>query len=167
MPKEPIRDNPRSSSAKRKKGGRRPGAGAPRGNLNALKHGRNSKQFAQLGLLLAANPLTRDVLLDIARRLNLKQQGTLPATAELFSRLYNHAEDIAAGRDSPGPFRRHLRLKKQPPVHELNSIDQNSLKSPDAVPEAPEKNPNPPQVNQPPHTKPEFQSLPTNKTPID
>ncbi len=32
------------------RGGRRPGAGAPRGNLNALKHGRHS---AQLRVLLA------------------------------------------------------------------------------------------------------------------
>lgn len=29
------------------RGGKRPGAGAPRGNLNAFKHGYHSKQFNQ------------------------------------------------------------------------------------------------------------------------
>jgi len=54
------------SVAKTGKGGPRPGAGAPRGNLNALKHGRRSTQFSQLGLLLAANPKIRDALLALA-----------------------------------------------------------------------------------------------------
>ncbi|MDP3766961.1 MAG: hypothetical protein Q8S13_03010 [Dehalococcoidia bacterium] len=45
-----------------KRGGRRPGAGAPRGNLNALKSGRYSKRLKALRGALAAMPQTADVL---------------------------------------------------------------------------------------------------------
>jgi benzoyl-CoA reductase/2-hydroxyglutaryl-CoA dehydratase subunit BcrC/BadD/HgdB len=38
------------------RGGRRPGAGAPRGNLNAYKHGRNSRAVHQLVEIVATNP---------------------------------------------------------------------------------------------------------------
>ena len=38
------------------KGGPRPGAGAPKGNLNALKHGRTSRQLKQVSRILAALP---------------------------------------------------------------------------------------------------------------
>ena len=34
---------------KGKHGGRRPGAGAPKGNLNGLNHGLRSRQFAAIG----------------------------------------------------------------------------------------------------------------------
>jgi len=45
-----------------KRGGRRPGAGAPRGNLNALTTGRYSKRLTALRGALHALPLTADVL---------------------------------------------------------------------------------------------------------
>ncbi len=57
-----------SAASKPRRGGRRPGAGAPPGNLNALKHGRRSAQFAQLGALLATLPDASQALLAIARR---------------------------------------------------------------------------------------------------
>ncbi len=44
------------------RGGKRPGAGAPRGNLNGLKSGRYSKQVKALKLALRAVPRTADVL---------------------------------------------------------------------------------------------------------
>ena len=44
------------------RGGKRPGAGAPRGNLNGLKSGRYSKQVQALKLALRAVPRTADVL---------------------------------------------------------------------------------------------------------
>ena len=37
-------------------GGRRPGAGAPKGNLNGFKHGGRSRQLAQAVMIMAANP---------------------------------------------------------------------------------------------------------------
>jgi hypothetical protein len=50
------------------RGGKRPGAGAPKGNLNALKHGERSKQLAGLGLIIARSPKARTLLLRYARR---------------------------------------------------------------------------------------------------
>lgn len=38
------------------RGGKRPGAGAPRGNLNGFKHGRNSQQHQKLLQLIARDP---------------------------------------------------------------------------------------------------------------
>ena len=41
------------------RGGRRPGAGAPKGNYNAFKHGRNSRRIRELAEILALVPPTR------------------------------------------------------------------------------------------------------------
>lgn len=56
---------PQSNPRPRPRGGRRPGAGAPRGNLNALKSGRYSKRLAALRAALDAMPLTADVLVEV------------------------------------------------------------------------------------------------------
>lgn len=87
------------------RGGRRPGAGAPRGNLNALKHGGRSRQFARLGALLATSPEVREALLSLGVKHFQKQQRAEEVAAEILGRLYAHARDVAAGIDSPGPFR--------------------------------------------------------------
>ena len=50
------------------RGGKRPGAGAPKGNLNALKHGRHSAQLQQLAVTLALLPHVRDTFIKVARR---------------------------------------------------------------------------------------------------
>ena len=101
----PVSDQ-RESVAGKRRGGRRPGAGAPRGNLNALKHGRRSTQFSQLGLLLAANPKIRDALLALAQRHQIKQRRADEVAALLFTRLFQHARHVAAGSPSRGPFAR-------------------------------------------------------------
>lgn len=44
------------------RGGKRPGAGAPRGNLNALKHGGRSQQLDQAIEKLASDPELRPIL---------------------------------------------------------------------------------------------------------
>jgi len=55
------------------RGGPRPGAGAPRGNLNALKTGAHSKQLrAAIGALLAV-PQTRRAMLALPEQ---KQRDT-------------------------------------------------------------------------------------------
>ena len=55
------------------RGGPRPGAGAPRGNLNALKTGAHSKQLrAAIGALLAV-PQTRRAMLALLQQ---KQRDT-------------------------------------------------------------------------------------------
>jgi hypothetical protein len=56
------------------RGGKRPGAGAPKGNLNALKHGERSKQFAGLGAIIASSPKARTLLLRYARRSGVEER---------------------------------------------------------------------------------------------
>ena len=85
-------------SPARRRGGRRPGAGAPRGNMNALKHGKYSKQFSELGLLVAASPNVREVLLALADRYDLKRRKAETVAAEVLGRILGRAGDIAAGR---------------------------------------------------------------------
>jgi ABC-type antimicrobial peptide transport system permease subunit len=67
-------------------GGKRPGAGAPKGNLNALKTGRRSKQLKAVISALLASPSVRRVMLalmkdDIRRRKEVKE--TIAAIALL------------------------------------------------------------------------------------
>jgi hypothetical protein len=58
-------------------GGKREGAGAPQGNLNAIKHGRDSKLIQAAVDKLAADPELRAFLLLIARAATT---GELPQT---------------------------------------------------------------------------------------
>ncbi len=103
-----------SSAAKKpRRGGRRPGAGAPPGNLNALKHGRRSAQFAQLGALLASSPQAREALLGLARRHRLKQRRAEQVAALLLQRLIQRARQIQEGR-----------LNDQPPIDERRTIER-------------------------------------------
>jgi len=60
------------------RGGKRPGAGAPRGNLNALKTGSRSKQLNTVIEALLASPTIRRVMLklvqqDVRRNQRLQQ----------------------------------------------------------------------------------------------
>jgi hypothetical protein len=80
------------------RGGKRPGAGAPKGNMNNLKHGGYSKQFAEVGALLAQDPNIREALLALARKHNLRQRKANEVAALLFTRLFQRAENIAGGR---------------------------------------------------------------------
>ena len=54
--------------ASKPRGGRRPGAGAPKGNLNAFKTGRFSKRLAALRAALDAMPKTANTLVQITGR---------------------------------------------------------------------------------------------------
>ena len=65
-------------------GGRRPGAGAPKGNLNGFKHGGRSRQLAQAAMVLAANPRTRETLIALARRAGLNQASAEVIAARFF-----------------------------------------------------------------------------------
>ena len=58
------------------RGGKRPGAGAPRGNVNALRHGLHSQQFRQLVQQLAAIPEMRLFLARFAE-LHARQPARL------------------------------------------------------------------------------------------
>ncbi len=104
------------------RGGKRPGAGAPKGNLNALKHGRRSAQFAMLGALLAADPSVRQALLGLAERHQLKRRRANEVAAELLVDLIEHARSIAEGKPSRGPFENLLRMNVQSPVEDRRTI---------------------------------------------
>ena len=52
----------------RRRGGRRAGAGAPKGNLNGLKTRRHSKVYKQLTEALPETPEAHQLLLRIAKR---------------------------------------------------------------------------------------------------
>ncbi|MEX2245133.1 MAG: hypothetical protein WEC75_00430 [Dehalococcoidia bacterium] len=72
------------------RGGRRPGAGAPRGNLNALKTGAHSRRARTVITALLANPDTRAVLLKLGRNQldgNDPFRDVIVASARL---LYDH-----------------------------------------------------------------------------
>ena len=70
---------PRACPERSRRGGRRPGAGAPRGNLNALKHGLRSRQLRQVAEELARSPAMRAVLARFAR---LAAQGRAALQAD-------------------------------------------------------------------------------------
>ena len=63
------------------RGGIREGAGAPRGNLNRLVHGRRSKQFSSAIEKLASDPELRPLLRFFAV-LAAKQRGIPVKTKE-------------------------------------------------------------------------------------
>ncbi len=57
------------------RGGKRPGAGAPRGNLNAAKSGRYSRRMRAIARGLAAVPEVRDFLLNFNQRQRRTQRS--------------------------------------------------------------------------------------------
>src|SRR5262245_54334800 len=74
MTQEPNPKHPHSRKQRHPNwGGRRLGAGAPKGNMNALKHGRRSARMGRLGMIVATEPAVRDALLSIADRWERKQ----------------------------------------------------------------------------------------------
>jgi hypothetical protein len=132
-------------------GGRRKGAGAPRGNLNGLKHGRYSQQFAEIGALLAQDPTIRETLLGLARRHNLKQRRANEVAALLFVRLLQRAR-AAAGSELSFPGS----------AHEWDSINEAAaraaLREVRALDRTARKNENQPNPNQDADTNGKHQS---------
>ena len=102
------------------RGGKRPGAGARKGNLNALKHGRNSQQIEELAQALLSIPSMREVLAAYHRR---QQHMERQATKVLRSLLQELAWHIPPAQDDQyalGPLLRDFRYK--PPQNHENSI---------------------------------------------
>ncbi|MCH7837644.1 MAG: hypothetical protein IIC26_03960 [Chloroflexi bacterium] len=87
------------------RGGSRPGAGAPRGNVNALKHGLHSRQLRQAVAELARSPAFRAVLARFAQRAAQQrtayQKEQAAALAVAVWLRYTHALD--QGHPWPGP----------------------------------------------------------------
>lgn len=96
---------PRGTAPPAGRGGRRPGAGAPKGNLNALKHGLRSKQFRQLALEFARSPVMRAFLRRAAqlahqRRAALQAEAAAAVAVAVWIR-YTRA--LERGKEWPGP----------------------------------------------------------------
>ena len=70
-----------------RRGGKRPGAGAPKGNLNALKHGRHSTQLQQLAVTLALLPAVRDTFIKVGRRQRRQRRAAAVAGHLLLTQL--------------------------------------------------------------------------------
>lgn len=126
-PRESAEKKPRGACPERsRRGGRRPGAGAPKGNFNALKHGRRSQQFAELGALLAASPAIREALLNMGRKQKLKEQKADQIAALLFAQMIARAQELSGGKlfvESPTPDRRSIVLNPLNFAHLVDQID--------------------------------------------
>jgi hypothetical protein len=63
------------------RGGKRAGAGAPKGNLNGFKHGRYSRQYQALLRIIATTPEAIDALREISEH-NTRRKNKLRRQAE-------------------------------------------------------------------------------------
>jgi len=93
----PVGANPPPKPKSKGRGGKRPSAGAPKGNLNALKHGRRSRQFAEIGAALARSPAAREALLQLARRHQVKEMKADELAAHLMGQIV--ARGLQRGKD--------------------------------------------------------------------
>ncbi len=93
------------------RGGKRPGAGAPKGNMNGLKHGRYSKQHKRLAEVIAGDPECQTLLLDIAKRYR-KAQARQRARA---IRLLNDIVDRVREREAWAANERYELNQRIPP----------------------------------------------------
>ena len=59
---------PRACPEPSRRGGKRPGAGAPKGNLNGLKHGRNSRRLVAIARGISHVPEVQNILLEMNRQ---------------------------------------------------------------------------------------------------
>jgi hypothetical protein len=83
-------------------GGKRPGAGAPRGNLNALKHGAHSRQMRGLLHLLSTEPEFRRLLARLSRSAATARRRAAKQSSRDQSRKFAVGE---SGEDEvPCPF---------------------------------------------------------------
>ena len=126
--------NLRSSVATKKGtwGGKRPGAGAPLRNLNALKHGARSAYVQTVIQALAAHPATRDVLLRLARRRRAEKRQAERTAALILSTLLERSlaalpdnQDATARADSDRVLDAILQRNNQDP--DTNPKDQSTV----------------------------------------
>jgi hypothetical protein len=66
-------------------GGRRPGAGAPKGNLNGWRHGKNSRYHKQLAHFVSLIPEAEEAMIRIAQRRRKKDRQVQAGAAELLA----------------------------------------------------------------------------------
>ena len=74
------------------RGGKRPGAGAPKGNLNGFKHGRNSQQYRQLLRLIGRDPEALSLLREMAEHHNRRTKRLRKQAEQLLAILLDQAQ---------------------------------------------------------------------------
>ena len=82
-------------------GGRRPGAGAPRGNLNAFKHGRNSRRQAEILEAVVQFPGVQDALAAIAKHNRLRRKQAEEGFGVLMTRLLERTAALVLAQSAP------------------------------------------------------------------
>ena len=126
-----------------RRGGRRPGAGAPKGNLNALRHGENSRQLQQLALALSLVPDARKALNRLARRQRRREARARTVAVTLLANLLRASL---------------LTLEDNQPVSGTVTLIPNSHQ--------PIRSSNSRHINQAPQSKPQSQSNPALPSPF-
>ena len=121
------------------RGGKRPGAGAPKGNLNALKHGRHSAQLGALLVLFHAPALRHLLARLITRQAHRHRQ--LQRDAAAVGLWLDHLNPQASPPAIPLPrlSRRQTRLLAQTLLHQLQrpSIQSTETAPQTAIPDTP------------------------------
>lgn len=82
------------------RGGRRPGAGAPRGNLNAYKHGHTSRTRQRLLDIVARDLEALELLVKIATGDKLRHERRVQQAKRALSNLSARIEEIHRDRAS-------------------------------------------------------------------
>lgn len=81
------------------RGGRRPGAGAPKGNINAFKTGKTSAQYQRLLEIVSQDPemvrLLREVALGNEQRAARRRRYALSVFKQVLERFEQQANDRA------------------------------------------------------------------------
>ncbi len=86
------------------RGGKRPGAGARKGNLNALKHGRNSQQMEQLLQAILSIPRLRETLAAYYRRQQRTERQATRVATSLLQELSWHIPPSQDDQFTLGPL---------------------------------------------------------------
>ena len=103
MDEDTPTNNPAPTWAKiggRNWGGRRPGAGAPKGNMNGLKDGKYSERHRALVAIFASMPEVRDGLLAIAQRRRRQKRLAEAGASELLAGLLQRTGEIVLNPES-------------------------------------------------------------------
>ena len=76
------------------RGGKRPGAGAPKGNLNAVKTGQYSVRLRAIAKALTEVPQIRDMLTEAERRQNKQQRKAQRLTLQALQEFVSGIPDV-------------------------------------------------------------------------
>ena len=109
------------------RGGPRPGAGAPRGNLNALKHGNASRQLKQVSDILAVLPRPTQTPANRNPRVSKRRKGARMLAAHLLLSVLERAPSGSKYRNGPEVHRLRELLNAAPLAGPVNNSPPESL----------------------------------------